>query len=473
MPFSALEKFFIFLQNKPTNIQGDYMLKKGSKFIFVCAFAVIASYSFAESTGTIESKSRINWITREFISDISLDTKKADIQMPGGKKLASSQIITKMPQLIQPPLLSLFTDCTNNLSDMVIDERLTLDEVRSFIMGGYKTADSFSHDIKTLNTTNTTNINDIGSLLIKHSYPYTPEEPIDTVSTRPFSGIIIDARGKLPVHGEYVKDNVYACFFPQIWDDKMDIIYEKNAVTPDIIKNSGLVAYNYTDNISDYEDRVGIDPLYIRAVEVYGRNRTDPVIKHGDALKILAQPENVELLKSGKVVVLIDKPQLIYDIAVPEKSESYYVHFEEVKRYFYENKVPAVTVSDSINGIVFSVNLKFIPDSAELLPSEYPRITAIANNLKNILEDNGYTILVEGHTADVGKPVGQLNLSIERTKTVMDALIGQGLDKSIFTYKGYGGTMPKAPNNTEEGRAQNRRVDITARPRATYIQRDW
>ena len=81
--------------------------------------------------------------------------------------------------------------------------------------------------------------------------------------------------------------------------------------------------------------------------------------------------------------------------------------------------------------------------------------------------------MIEGHTADVGKPVGQLNLSIERTRTVMTALINEGLDEKIFTYKGYGGTMPIADNDTEAGRAQNRRVRIIARPRATYIQRDW
>ena len=443
-------------------------------FLFCVLFISLSINSaFAETSGAIESKSKINWITRDFTSDISLDTELANIKMPSGKKIASTQIQTKMPQVIQTPLLSLFADSTKTLSDMVIADRLSLDQVRNFITSGYKTPDSFSHDIKKLNTSNKTNINNIGKLLIRHNYAYTPEEPIDIVSTRPFTGIIIDARGSLDIHGEYIESQVYPCLFPEIWDDQMDSIYEVNVVNPQTVKNNGLVQYHYSDKLSDYEDRVGIDPLYIKAIQVYGRNRTDPVIKHSDALKILAEPENVKLLTEGKVVILLDKENLIYDIAVPEKDENYYVHFNDVKHYFYQNKVPDVVVSDSPNGILFSVDLKFYPDSPELLPSETPRIKAIADNLKRILVDNGYTVLVEGHTADVGKPVGQLNLSNERTKTVMDALISFGLDKKLFTYKGYGGLMPVASNDTEEGRRQNRRVEITARPRATYIQRDW
>ena len=77
---------------------------------------------------------------------------------------------------------------------------------------------------------------------------------------------------------------------------------------------------------------------------------------------------------------------------------------------------------------------------------------------------------MEGHTADLGKPAGQMNLSIARTITVMNALIQEGLPKELFSYKGYGATRPRADNNTEEGRRQNRRVVITARPRATYVQ---
>ncbi len=178
------------------------------------------------------------------------------------------------------------------------------------------------------------------------------------------------------------------------------------------------------------------------------------------------------MLEQGKVVLLLDKKNLIYDIATPKKDEAYYVNYNTVRQHFFENKVQNVEIVDDVTGIKITVDdLKFKPDSPELLEHEKGRIKEIAAGLNKIIsENNGYTILVEGHTADVGKPVGQLNLSIERTRTVMNALVEYGLPKSIFTYKGYGGTRPVASNENEEGRAQNRRVDIIARPVATYIQ---
>ena len=439
--------------------------------------ATLISALFAQTTQQydtkIEAVSSINWITKEFVTNISLDAKKADIQMPSGKKVASAYIKSKMLPLIQPPLLSLFENSENDLSEAVINDDLSLDQVYAFIMSGHKTPDVFSKDLNYLKTTNTANVIDIGKLLVRHNYAYNPQKPIDSVPSRAFTGIIIDARGAFPVHGEYVKSEVYACFFPQIWDDQMNSILEKNIVDPTVVTGRGLVGYHYSDDTSLYEDRVGSDPLYIKASQVYGRNRTDPIIKRRDALKILTIPENIKLLQEGKVVILLDKDNLIYDISVPEKTPAYYVKYNAVKQYFYENKIPGVTVSDTATGLMFDVNLRFYPDSPELLPDEKGRIELIAEKLKEILKDEGYSILIEGHTADVGKPVGQLNLSIERTRTVMSALISEGIDEKIFTYKGFGGTMPIADNDTEAGRAQNRRVRIIARPRATYIQRDW
>ena len=447
--------------------------KKLFILIILCSITPLFAQTAQNYDTKIEAISSINWITKEFVTNISLDANKANIQMPSGKKVASTYIKSKMLPLIQPPLLSLFENSENDLSEAVINEDLTLDQVYTFIMSGHKTPDVFSKDLKYLNTTNTTIVNDIGKLLVRHNYPFNPQKPIDSVPSRAFSGIIIDARGAFPVHGEYVKSEVYACFFPQIWDDQMNSIYEKNIVDPKIVTEKGLVGYHYSDDISLYEDRVGSDPLYIKASQVYGRNRTDPIIKRRDALKLLTVPENIKLLQEGKVVILLDKDNLIYDISVPEKAPSYYVKYQALKQYFYENKIPGVTFSDSSIGFMFDVNLRFYPDSPELLPEEKGRIQAIADKLKEILEDEGYSILIEGHTADVHKPVGQLNLSIERAETVRSALIKEGLDEKIITYKGFGGTMPVADNSTETGRAQNRRVRIIARPRATYIQRDW
>lgn len=421
--------------------------------------------------GTVESTSEVNWITRKFVSNIALDTKKAQLQMPSGKQKASAHIKNKMPELIQPPLLSLYADSYKTLSDYVLSEDISLDDLYGFIMGGYKTPDVFSTDAKKLKTTNTLNINNIGRLLVRHKYPYSPEEPVETVPTREYSGIIIDARGSFIVHGEYVKDTVYPCFFPKIWDEKMNIIYERGMVDVNKVKTEGLIVYDYADSPERYESRIGSDPLYIRAVEVFGRNRTDPVIKREDALKILSSPKNQKLLNEGKVVILLDKARLIYNVATPEPTQTFYEKTELFKQDLGRNPVPGVTISTT-DVLKYQVQLNFYPDSSELLPGEIDKILYVSTQLKDLLVDDGYTILIEGHTADVDKPVGQLKLSIERALTVRDALISEGLSSKIFTYKGCGGTIPIASNDTEEGRAQNRRVEITVRPRATYIRRD-
>lgn len=441
------------------------------KIILVSFLLVVFNPIFSQ--GAVSSRSRVNWITKDFTSELFLDMKTAGLHMPSGKNTATGMIRLKMPSLLKNPILSLYVDSMNYLGDFIDDETITLEQISRIIENGHQTPELFSHDGKTLSTTNTISLDSISSKLVKHKYPYSLEPPIEAVSTRAYSGIIIDARGTLPVHGEYTSSEAYPCFFPKIWDEEMNLVFEKNMVEPATARKIGIAHYESSDDFSLFEDRIGVDPLYIKAFRIYGRNRADPVIRKSDAWKILALSENKNLMCEGKVVVLLDRKNLVYDVKVPEKDKSYYASYKAVKKYIYENKVPNVDVNDSIGGIVFSVDLKFFPDSSTLLPDELPRIRKIAEILKEIVSDNSFTILVEGHTADLGKPVGEMNLSIERTRTVLKALVSEGVPESLFSYKGYGATRPVAPNDTEEGRAQNRRVDITARPRATYIQRDW
>lgn len=441
--------------------------------IFDLFFGIVffsASSVFAVQKNVISSKSSVDWTKNVFSSDVSLDTEKAGINMPSGKNSAINMIETELPDLIKDQLLSLNVNSNYQLGDLVLDESITLEKITQIIDEGRKSPGVFTNGTLTMQTNHQINILEISNQMIKHNIPYKNQKPIEQISSRIYTGIIIDARGTLPVHGEFIKDKTYPCFFPEIWDENMNLIYERNMGNPNNEKSNGVVHYDWSDDEKKYQDRVGVDPMHIKARKVYGQLRTDPVISRNDALKILTVPENQNLLRDGKVVILLDKENLVYNVSAPEKAEEYYAAFREVQTFFAAADDSPV-IKDSYKGIQIMYDLKFVADSSELLSSELPKIQDLAMLLNRINENNAFTILVEGHTADVNKPEGQMNLSVARTQTIIKELVSNGLPRNIFSYKGYGGTQPIASNDTPEGRAQNRRVVITARPKATYIQR--
>jgi OmpA-OmpF porin, OOP family len=72
-------------------------------------------------------------------------------------------------------------------------------------------------------------------------------------------------------------------------------------------------------------------------------------------------------------------------------------------------------------------------------------------------------IKIGGYTDNVGNSASNMKLSAERAKVVMDAIIAGGIDKSRLESEGYGDSNAVASNDTEEGRAQNRRIAISVR----------
>ena len=67
---------------------------------------------------------------------------------------------------------------------------------------------------------------------------------------------------------------------------------------------------------------------------------------------------------------------------------------------------------------------------------------------------------VSGHTDNVGAVQDNTTLSLNRAKAVYEYLVNAGIGKERLTFKGYGSSKPDAPNDTEEGKAKNRRIEF-------------
>jgi outer membrane protein OmpA-like peptidoglycan-associated protein/tetratricopeptide (TPR) repeat protein len=83
------------------------------------------------------------------------------------------------------------------------------------------------------------------------------------------------------------------------------------------------------------------------------------------------------------------------------------------------------------------------------------------DKLVQLLKDNPtLRIQINGHTDAVGKAADNLTLSNNRAQAVVDYLVKKGIQPTRLSFKGYGATQPIADNNTEEGRAKNRRTEV-------------
>jgi outer membrane protein OmpA-like peptidoglycan-associated protein len=120
--------------------------------------------------------------------------------------------------------------------------------------------------------------------------------------------------------------------------------------------------------------------------------------------------------------------------------------------------IPGIEVQSLPEGVTLTINnLRFEADSARLLPSENPRLDALAKALLSLENRN---FLVVGHAADTGRPAGEKQLSVERARAITTALEARGVPPGRLLYEGRGSSQPAAPNTSEEGRARNRRVEI-------------
>ena len=159
------------------------------------------------------------------------------------------------------------------------------------------------------------------------------------------------------------------------------------------------------------------------------------------------------------------------DSAVIDPVDEFPVNFDQLyqalENYVEQNSMQDVIELDGEQGVVyirFQNSLFFQPNRAELLPDSYPSLEFLGESLKR-LEEQIWMVSISGHTADVpGTSSGGVNewlLSAERAGRVAIYLEDHaGLDPMLLRAIGFGRNYPIESNETDAGRARNRRVEM-------------
>ena len=424
-------------------------------FIFVSLFfSIIGDERYCVSTSICD------WTSGRVDSKLSLDVEKMGLSLPSAKTTSYQLIKRYMPSLLKNAYLSIVMDSSHRLGDYLARGEIDLTDLNTIMEGGKEKAPVFSHDLSNLILFHSISTNDIAKFFVKHEVSRSPSQPYVSNIGKVYTGILIDARGKLPIHGEYIKDILTPCVFPKIWDTNMGLLYEKNMMAPENLMKRNIVVYSDTLDESLYKDIIGVEPLRIIARGIFGQNRTDPIISVQDSAKFLSRKENLKLLEEGRVVILCNKEVLKVASSSNAPDDSYYFAYHDIEKLIDERKIKGVEPSKAKNIIKLTMyDIKFVADKADILPEESGRLDVIVEALLKVAKDAHF--LIEGHTADLNKPDAQLELSIQRAERIAEELIKRGIEADRIQTAGYGSTKPIAPSDTRENRAKNRRVEIT------------
>ncbi|MDR2562173.1 MAG: OmpA family protein [Holophagales bacterium] len=144
---------------------------------------------------------------------------------------------------------------------------------------------------------------------------------------------------------------------------------------------------------------------------------------------------------------------------------------EQRIRHLADDKVVVTLVLDkNLSKMATALNLKkilvfdygdeitFEFNKSDLKPVFKTLLVRQADLLKKHF--NGIDIYVCGHSDSVGRPERNLELSMDRAKSVFDVLLDAGIPKGSMKVQGFGSDYPLDDNDTEAGRARNRRIEI-------------
>lgn len=212
-------------------------------------------------------------------------------------------------------------------------------------------------------------------------------------------------------------------------------------------------------------------PLYPEAQPVLTSYLKGVVFDRASGEKLDAKFELIDIGTSDTWVESISNPVTGEFLLVLPSGKNFALNVSKEGYLFFSENISLMGEHSSLKPRVMNIPLKKIQlgesvvlkniffDTGHYILKE--ESTTELNKLIEYLKKNsGLKIEISGHTDSVGTLQYNQELSENRAKAVYEYLIRSGIGPERLTFKGYGPTKPVGPNDTEQGRANNRRTEF-------------
>ncbi len=250
----------------------------------------------------------IDWVGGAVTVEIAHGLDASTPSLERAKGDAETDLDAQLPDFLQRAVAPLTVDSTHLYDDLLAADPGFSARVRAIAVQGKRTDVFLKPDFSALVERFVLPLFGAQGIAVP-LFPSraTPVHPIlGEVTTRKYTGLLIDARGVLPEAGTTRTASLRPALLPKIWDDRMNVVLEAAMVDPDSLARWGVAGYARTLDDDTVVVRAGSLPLRLAARAVFGTKPTDVVISTEGARQLLALPENIALLKQGRVVIVCD-----------------------------------------------------------------------------------------------------------------------------------------------------------------------
>nr|BFF41547.1 hypothetical protein BACY1_33520 [Tenacibaculum mesophilum] len=215
--------------------------------------------------------------------------------------------------------------------------------------------------------------------------------------------------------------------------------------------------YYFDKSIKDYLTAIGAQLIF------EGKIPNELVNQKGESVN-----DRYTYFNNFYVGDVVNHPIRMYVLKTPTKKIGIQIYSDVanaqigvVESKEFEQTIEKITADKIINEIntkgFATLHINFDTGKSRIKADSYEIVSEISKMLKT---NPNLKISIEGHTDNVGNEGFNMKLSKNRAKSVLMSLVDEGIEESRLESKGFGHTKPIGNNATEEGKAQNRRVEL-------------